>query len=215
MDIIKLMQTLSSERSIFHSEADFQHALAWQMHVQSPESRIRLEYPLDYEKGGHLDILLAEGNRQLAFELKYKKRNFSAIVQQEIYSLRTDSAEDTGRYDYLKDVQRLEQFVSGRPNASGYAILLTNYSLYWRDSPRQTASNAFRLTQGRTITGTLTWSSTAGEGTISGRASPITLRGTYVCNWKDYSEFSPTDYVIGDNRVSVAGTKFRYLLSAV
>jgi hypothetical protein len=215
MDIIELMQKLSRERPIFHSEADFQHALAWQMHVESSESRIRLEYPLDHEKSGHLDVLLVDGNRELAFELKYKKRNFLAVVQQEIYSLRTDSAEDIGRYDYLKDAQRLEEFVSSRPNASGYAILLTNDSLYWRPSPRQTASDAFRVTQGRRITGTLTWSATAGQGTIRGRESPITLRGTYYCSWKDYSEFGPTDYVIGGDRISVPGTKFRYLLFEV
>lgn len=215
IDIVETMQKLSRERPIFHSEADFQHALAWQIHVESPGSRIRLEYPLDYEKSGQLDIVLLDGNRELAFELKYKKRNFLAFAQREVFSLRTDSAEDIGRYDFLKDVQRLEEFVSNRPNATGYAILLTNDSLYWRVSPRETISDAFRVTEGGRITGTLGWSATAGKGTTKGRQASITLRGAYDCNWRDYSEFEPTDYVLGDNRISVPGTKFRYLLFEV
>ena len=28
---------------MFHSEADFQHALAWQIHEAAPESQVRLE----------------------------------------------------------------------------------------------------------------------------------------------------------------------------
>jgi len=215
IDIVEIMQKLSRERPIFHSEADFQHALAWQIHVESPESQIRLEYPLDYEESRHLDIVLLDGNRELAFELKYKKCHFLAFVQREIFSLRTDSAEDIGRYDFLKDVQRLEKFVSNRPNANGYAILLTNDSLYWRASPRETISDAFRVTEGRKITGMLSWSATAGKGTTKDRQSSITLHGTYDCSWRDYSEFEPTDYVLGDNRVSVPDSKFRYLLFTV
>lgn len=130
INMAEIMHMLSRERPIFHSEVDFQHALAWQIHLESPKSQIRLEYPLDYEESGRLDIVLLDENRELAFELKYKKHSFLALIQGEIFSLRTDSAEDIGRYDFLKDVQRLERFVSDRRNASGCVILLTNDSLY-------------------------------------------------------------------------------------
>ena len=215
INMVEIMQKLSRERPIFHSEADFQHALAWQIHLESLRSRIRLEYPLDHEESGHLDIVLFEEDREVALELKYKKHRFLAFIQKEIFSLRTDSAEDTGRYDFLQDVQRLEKFVSDRRNASGYAILLTNDSLYWKASPRETISDAFRVTEGRKITGTLSWSARAGKGTTKDRQSSITLRGIYDCEWRDYSEFEPTDYVLGDNRISLPGSKFRYLLLAV
>lgn len=211
MDIGKLMQNLSRERPIFHSEADFQLALAWHLLLESPKSQIRLEYPLKYEKPAHLDIWLADGSRELAFEVKYKKRRFFTVAQQEVYSLKTDGAEDIGRYDFTKDVQRLEEFVSGRPTARGYAILLTNDSLYWGHSPRQTISDAFRVTEGRTLTGKLAWSAAAGQGTTRGRESPIALHGTYQCSWKQYSGFAPTEYVVGDKKLEVPGTEFRYL----
>ena len=34
VDIEKLMKELARDRSVFHSEADFQHALGWQIHAR-------------------------------------------------------------------------------------------------------------------------------------------------------------------------------------
>ena len=59
---------------MFHSEADFQHALAWQIHEAAPESQVRLEVsviPVEAQRM-FLDIWLpVEG---IAIELKYKTR---------------------------------------------------------------------------------------------------------------------------------------------
>ena len=37
------MAALARVRPLFHSEADFQHAFAWQLHSAHPDARIRLE----------------------------------------------------------------------------------------------------------------------------------------------------------------------------
>ena len=50
IDIPKIMNELSKLRPIFHSEADFQHALAWEVHRCFPEAAIRLELP--FKAGG-------------------------------------------------------------------------------------------------------------------------------------------------------------------
>ena len=66
-----LLASLAGSRKIFHSEADFQHALAWQIHKAGPESQVRLEvnaFP-DQDRRMFLDIWLPiEG---IAIELKY------------------------------------------------------------------------------------------------------------------------------------------------
>lgn len=36
------LQSLSTDRPIFHSEHDFQHALAWAIHERVPNAHIRL-----------------------------------------------------------------------------------------------------------------------------------------------------------------------------
>ena len=37
------MDSLAAKRPIFHSEADFQHALAWEVQLAHPNAGIRLE----------------------------------------------------------------------------------------------------------------------------------------------------------------------------
>ena len=43
LDISGLLIGLAQSRKVFHSEADFQHALAWHIHEAMPKSQIRLE----------------------------------------------------------------------------------------------------------------------------------------------------------------------------
>ena len=54
VDLIDLnanMRTLASKRPVFHSEADFQHALAMQIVGAEPGVQIRLEYrPFSHER---------------------------------------------------------------------------------------------------------------------------------------------------------------------
>jgi hypothetical protein len=37
------MNRLALRRPVFHSEADFQHGLAWQIQLDHPDARVRLE----------------------------------------------------------------------------------------------------------------------------------------------------------------------------
>jgi hypothetical protein len=67
-DVDATLAALAACRAVFHSEADFQHALAWQMQLADPAARVRLE--TRPRRGVRLDVLLeSRGNRQ-ALELK-------------------------------------------------------------------------------------------------------------------------------------------------
>ena len=78
LDIEGLLNSLAEVRKVFHSEADFQHALAWQIHQAAPDSQVRLEvdaFP-DQDRRRFLDIWLPVDG--IAIELKYvtKKLEF-------------------------------------------------------------------------------------------------------------------------------------------
>ena len=107
LDIDDLMTDLARVRGMFHSEADFQHALAWQIHEASPQSQVRLEVDVARAAGRrmYLDIWLPE--ERIAIELKYLTRRLDLTHRGERFALR-DHAQDLGRYEFLKDVQRLE-----------------------------------------------------------------------------------------------------------
>jgi hypothetical protein len=44
-----VLTTLAQQRLLFHSEADFQHAFAWEIHKRLPQALVRLERPVLHE----------------------------------------------------------------------------------------------------------------------------------------------------------------------
>ena len=206
LDIDGLMASLADRRKVFYSEADFQHALAWQIHEAAPESQVRLEIgaiPVEAQRM-FLDIWLpVEG---VAIELKYKTRGLELEQDDESFALRDQSAQDQGRYDFLRDIQRLELMRSKLEQCrAGYAVLLTNDSSYWKvPTQRDTVDTDFRVHEGRKISGALAWAARASSGTVGDRKSPIQIRGSYRLRWQEYSKFPEKSYGI-----------FRYLAVSV
>ena len=101
-----IMANLAQSRPIFHAEADFQHAFAWELHQQLPDARVRLELPV--VAGGetmHVDIWAIVAGGPVAIELKYKKRALDVTIGAERFMLRNDGAQDLGRYDSIKDTE--------------------------------------------------------------------------------------------------------------
>ena len=201
LNIVGLMEGLFQDRPIFHSEADFQHAFAWHIRrVMPPDGQVRLEFkPFPAEKM-YLDIWLPSIG--VAIELKYRTRKLTLKTAGEAFDLRNQAAQDLGRYDFIKDIQRIEQIVTNGPAETGFAVLLTNDPLYWRKPSRQTDTidAAFRLHEGRRIMGKMAWSDQAGAGTTRNRQEPIRLKGSYDCVWRDYSSLEEGKF-----------QKFRYL----
>ena len=208
LDIHHLMEGLSQSRPIFHSEADFQHSLAWKIHEVMPDSQIRLEYPFRHDSNPkYLDIWLP--TERIAIELKYLTKRLEQDYDGERFALKDQSAHDVRRYDFLKDVQRLESVVGldGQPATCGVAVLLTNDSAYLKSPTSRWETNndaAFRLHERRVVTGNLRWSERTGKGTMSGREDPIHLEGSYMMHWRDYSR-------LGERN----NQQFRYLAVAV
>lgn len=194
LQIEKIIKDLSSKQPIFHSEADFQHALAWEIHNCYPTATVRLEiHPGRIGKREYIDIWVKYNNKIYAIELKYKTRKIDINYNGEIFYLLNQSAQDVGRYDFIKDIARLERFTSAHPNAIGYAIILTNDSNYWKPSRRNdTVDSAFRIHEGRKLSGKLRWSRKASKGTKKSREKTLTLRSPYPLRWTDYSKLSGT-----------------------
>lgn len=192
LDVNELMKDLASRRPVFHSEADFQLALAWRMHEVAPDVPVRLEWPAvlpEQEKRIYLDLWLPGSN--VGVELKYLTRKLEFEHEGERFALRNQGAQDIRRYDFLKDVERLEHLSvsEGTDVRAGFAILLTNDPLYWnRPGLKGTVDAKFRLHEGRTVKGTMKWSKKASPGTKSGREDPICLKDSYLLRWQDYGD---------------------------
>jgi hypothetical protein len=185
-----VVKSLASKRPVFHSEADFQHALAWEIQQRHHSAALRLEV----NKGignhrEHLDILVHESGETLALELKYKTKKLDTKFNDEEFRLQDQGAQDTGRYDFIKDINRLERFVASYPNSVGCAALLTNDQSYWNEARSLTTTDAmFRIHENRTLQGDFRWSEATGPGTMKTRENPLTLRGSHTIKWVDYSK---------------------------
>jgi hypothetical protein len=206
LDMGGVLTEMAHQRPVFHSEADFQHAFAWEVHRQVPDASIRLEKPLTTIAGvAHLDVLIQREGATVAVELKYKTKKLTHQITDEAYNLRSHGAQDLGRYDFMKDIGRLEDISASFPSTVGYAVLLTNESSYWRNPlSSKTVDAAFRLHEGRVLSGEATWGAGASKGTMKSREKPIKLRGSYKLEWHDYSALQTNKDLV-----------FRYLLVAV
>lgn len=194
IDIGEVMNALSKNRPVFHSEADFQHALAWLLHRLVPESRLRLEYKPFPKQRFYLDIWVG-GESSVAVELKYLTRGLEVDIAGEHFELANQAAQDISRYDFLKDLVRLESVVAALPNTIGYAVLLTNDSAYWKHPLRDSSIDAsFRIHEGRSLGGEHSWAGHAGQGTIAKREKILALTGSYSIAWQDYARVSSKPY---------------------
>ena len=213
------MKNLSKRRPIFHSEADFQHALARQIHKEMPGSEIRLEFKPNPKKNMSVDIWVWTQDTEIAIELKYPTAEqtvnlrYSTAKQTvrgqhaERFYLRPGTT-DTPRYGFLKDIQRLEQVIQRLKRVSkarkirGFAVLLTNQSNLWKKPQRnwKTTNDAdFRLHEEREIKGNLAWAEKTSDKT---KEKPLDLQGSYPMLWKNYSRFN-----------SGKNPEFRYLIA--
>lgn len=188
MTVTSALEALSGTRPIFHSEADFQHALAWQLKEVDPSLRMRLERPYDTALGRvNLDLLVL-GEERLAIELKYWKKGLDTELGGERFMLKNVGAHDLGRYDFWKDVVRVETLVREGHVDRGFAIALTNDPSYWRaPTGRETTDRDFRLHEGREVGGRLAWLPRTG-GTSKGREAALELSGRYSCDWQPFSQ---------------------------
>lgn len=188
-DVIELMTELAEERPVFHSEADFQFALAWIIKESDRSRSMRLErrFP-GLEKRMSMDIQALSNESCVNFELKYTSVAKALIVDGEKYELQNQGAHDIRRYDFWKDVQRLEQMNALVPGSKGFAIFLTCSSTYQKPGRKTNAiDRQFWMDEGRRVFGDLAWSEDAGEGTVKGRSEPLQLAGEYECHWQPFS----------------------------
>jgi hypothetical protein len=189
VDLELALAELARVRPVFHSEADFQLALGWHIQRRDPLTRVRLE--TRPRPGVHLDLAFARPDldRSTAVELKYLTRAWSGEVDGERYELKDHGAQDIRGYDVVKDIHRVERFITGRTGADGAVVVLSNDASYWRPGAgdKDTNAAAFRLGEGTVLFGTRAWEPRTGAGTRKGREEALDLLGRYETRWADYS----------------------------
>ena len=186
--IANSLKALARRRPLFHSEADLQHALAWQLQLDHPQAQLRLETRPLHGKAVFLDLALMLDGQRVAVELKYLVRGLQVDLEGELFTLRHQSAHDVRRYDVVKDLCRLEDIVRAGAADVGVLVALTNDPAYWTSGRGGTIDAAFRLHEGQVLGGSVGWAAHAGAGTTDKRTEMLSLAGRYPLQWTDYSD---------------------------
>ena len=139
-------QFLDTNKELLFNERDLQMHLATFLRQSGHYDDVDVEYyvPLSELEGYiwknelRMDVLIRKGKEFLPIELKYKTRTvkkrlprFGEPVSHEIKVMKNQGAQDVGKYDFWKDVRRIE-IVRNRFKAikNGLAVFVTNDPAY-------------------------------------------------------------------------------------
>ncbi|WP_432968232.1 hypothetical protein [Dactylosporangium sp. CA-233914] len=186
VDLSEVMAELAKARPAFHSEADFQHAFAWQVHRADSTIDIRLEIPQGETE--HLDMLCAGPAGRTAIELKYFTAAWkgAGTLPGELFLLPHQAVTDKARFGFVNNIVRLEKLCrEADPPTNGLSLLLTNEPSLWTapNHRRWVRDMEFRIHEEQTLSGTLRWGNFPKYHPDMER----TLAGTYPLRWHDFS----------------------------
>lgn len=123
----------------YYSEASVQHKIAIEIY-----KLLRIESILEKKIKGkkeYLDILCKRGNIRYGIELKYKTKK----VESRSFEYTTQSAQNNGKYDFLRDVARIESYVSSKILNTGFIVFITNDKRYFNPAREKTKIKKFDL----------------------------------------------------------------------
>lgn len=145
-DIKAVLAQLRVTRPVFYSEDDFKMNFGFQVYkfIQqfSDKNIVYLERPEDINyiqrtlekdpKKVYIDMVIELDGKQYPVELKYRTIKLKEPKSEtNSIELLNQGACDAGRYQFRKDIYRLEQLTEKAGYEKGFAIFLTNDFHYW------------------------------------------------------------------------------------
>lgn len=187
--IIDIINSFAYEGKLFSNERQFQLEFAWRLREKG--YTVLLEVLEDSAEKNYVDIVVElDENQYVAIELKYTtmQKKLDYHIGGKIIHTYSQGAGDERRYEYLKDIQRIEKLMNKKnvfeqKNAhvvKGYAIIMTNDGYSMKDG-EDTKYKEIALNRNRKLPNK-EMSFEVGKK----NKSPIVLEGDYVCNWMEY-----------------------------
>lgn len=170
IDLEGLVLKLKDKRKVFHSEDDLKFSLGYLIKKEIMGSEIRLEKPISLKFSTKINtkekeffrapidiVAITKEGKQIPIEIKYKtlslvkdkkaKASGTYTVDKEEYDLANQGASDLGRFNFRKDIARIEQFVDDDKNNAdcGFCLIITNDKDYWSEPSEKSLIKNFSL----------------------------------------------------------------------
>lgn len=189
---------IERQQELLYNEFDFQMQLTLALRGSGKYDDVDAEYYLpnsvvegyDWDSNMYLDIVVSRNGEYVPVELKYTTRSVRRDVKllgrdfKNVEITRNQGAQDNIRYNFWKDVRRIELVKKLFPDVkSGMAVFLTSDPAYTR-SPRPGSSNApFSMASDHTIGGgVIDW---IGEPATRAQHMPFLIEGRYRTAWME------------------------------
>ena len=161
---VDVSRFLDTNNELLFNERDLQMHLATFLRQTGHYDDVDVEYyvPLSELKGYiwnnelRMDVLVRNGEEFLPIELKYKTKTvrkkllrFGESVAEEVEVMKNQGAQDLGKYDFWKDVRRVElvrcRFGSIK---NGLAVFVTNDPMYLQRGREKSNHIKFSMEEG-------------------------------------------------------------------
>lgn len=190
---------IASNKKLLFNERDFQTRLAvWLGQSDNSYDDISLEYYVpqatlepDYiweQEQLRLDIVVEKDGEFVPVELKYKTKNarvslsrFGVKLEGLHEVMKNQGAQDHGRYDFWKDIRRIELVRKHFTNVKGgLAVFMTNDEAYTKEPRAMSNFHAFSMSAG-THPARKAWK--APESKSAQNRPDFTLERDYTIEW--------------------------------
>lgn len=215
------MSNMSKKRMVFCSESDFQFSFALELKRVVPTSSIFLEKCICTNSGTYyIDLVFVLNNYSYYIEFKYQTSRCLTSYSRFCIDLKDQGAQDLLRYDYLKDIHRLQDIYNNNPVFFGgaCAIVLTNDRLLYKEPTKydsKVLDYNFRIHDRMSskypypVPGLVSWNNTLKSGqhwTKNGKRKQSFNVPIIQTNWTLYMSFKDNNNINQD---------FRYLANYV
>ena len=173
--IIQSNFLIQKPNKAYYSEAGIQCKIAIEIYKQ-----LRVEPVLEYKMKGkkkYLDIFCKYRKTRFGIELKYK----TSRVKSEKFDYISQGAQNNGKYDFLRDIARIESFFHYQAIDIGYVIFITNDKRYYNPARNNTLVKKFDLMNTLRKSYKPTW---------KGRKKNIKLKEKHSIAWLPNQKFN-------------------------
>lgn len=128
-----ILSDFGHNNRIFHSEAELQFCIAWELKNRNRDIDVWFEYPAEQIKNEHkripqIDLVIQNNNLLFPIEIKYAKGNLS------YKNINLSNKPLDECFDVAKDIKRLEDFSEKYDNFDkGYVIVVSNNFSWFKD----------------------------------------------------------------------------------
>lgn len=190
---------LEQNNELLFNERDLQMHLAIWLKGIGKYDDVDVEYYVPFEEFGgkyiwesalRLDIVVKKGEEYLPVELKYKTKKagklltrFDEELKGKYTVLKDQAAQDLGKYDFWKDVRRIE-LVRNRFNRvkNGLAVFVTNDESYLKPSGENSNCKAFDMSSEGSLSKNKSWKN--GNSACAKGYPNFEVEKEYIIEWK-------------------------------